>query len=68
MEADSETDSQTSDRAQGVLWKQGIEVSKLEGQDTTRRPTESNNLKPWGLRELGPPTREHKGHMPPTYL
>lgn len=39
-------------------------------KNTTRRCTESTNLRPWGLTELGPPTREHAGTGPksPTYL
>jgi hypothetical protein len=30
-----------------------------EIKDTTRRPTESTNLDPWGFTETGPPAKEH---------
>ena len=33
-------------------------------KDTTRRPTESTNLKSWSLTEPGPPTREHARARP----
>ena len=38
--------------------------------DTTRRPTESTKLGPWGLMETKPPTKEHVwlGPRPPTHL
>jgi hypothetical protein len=38
-------------------------------KDTTRKPTESTKLSPWGLTETEPPTREHTGAAPrlPTY-
>jgi hypothetical protein len=47
----------TSGRAWVVLWQsEGIKVSKWEGvKDSTRRPTVSNNLGPWGLTEPQPP-------------
>jgi hypothetical protein len=45
----------------GVLWKSGDRGEKAGGvKDTTRRPTESGNLRAWGggsLTEPGPPTR-----------
>lgn len=31
------------------------------GVKDTTRPTESNNLGPWGLTENEPPTKEHEG-------
>jgi hypothetical protein len=30
-------------------------------KNTTKRPAESINLDPWGLKQSGPPTREHAG-------
>jgi hypothetical protein len=44
----------------GALWKRG---RRIEGarvvKDTTRRPTESTHLCPWGLTEIESPTREY---------
>ena len=39
-------------------------------RDTSRRPTESTNLGPWGLTEPQPPSRELAGAGPrsPTHL
>ena len=40
----------------------GRVVGRIEGlggdKDSTRRPTESTNLDPWGLPETEPPTKE----------
>ena len=33
-------------------------------KDTTRRPTESTSLGPWGLTETEPPTKEHTWARP----
>lgn len=30
-----------------------------EGMNSTRRPTESMNMDPWGLLKTEPPTKEH---------
>ena len=60
METDAEIQSQTLGGAWGVLWKSGDRTEQARGvKDTTRRPTESTNLGPWGLTETEPSTKEH---------
>ena len=46
-----------------VEWARGI-------KDSTRRPPETTNLGPWGLTEIGPPTKEHAAlpSPPPLHL
>jgi hypothetical protein len=40
----------------------GHSIEKARGaKDTTKRPSESINLGPWGLTETEPPTKEHAG-------
>ena len=59
METVVETHSQTFGRAWGVLWKGGERNEGVRGvKDTTRKPTESTNLGPWGLRETETPIKE----------
>ena len=60
METDAETHSQRTSGHERVMWKpQGrIETASVV-KDTTRRPTESTNLSPWGLTETELPTKEH---------
>lgn len=65
MEIDAETtvkhQSESRETCESVVHR-----SKQEGEvkDTIRRPTESTNLGPQGLREPGAPTREHAGAGP----
>jgi hypothetical protein len=70
-EADGETHRQTSGRVWVTCERMGDRTEQAgEIKDTTRRPTESTNMGPWGLTEPGPPTREHAGAgpRPPTLL
>jgi hypothetical protein len=48
IETGIENDSQTLDRAQGILWKSGERVEELDVgvKDSIKSPTESNNLDP----------------------
>jgi hypothetical protein len=58
MEANAETHSQTSGRAQ--YGRAGNRCEQARGlTDTTRRPTESANLGPERLTETEPPAKEH---------
>ena len=67
METDAEIQSQTLGGAWGVLWKSGDRTEQARGvKDTTRRPTESTNLGPWGLTEPGPPTSRSWTYTPYT--
>jgi hypothetical protein len=71
METDAETQSHTSGRAHESWRRVGDRIGQAGGvKDTTRRPTESSNLGPWGLTVTGPPTKEHAGVGPrsPTHL
>jgi hypothetical protein len=60
---------------QAELWEScgrvGDMIEEAWGvRDTTRGPTESTNLGPWGLTEHEPPTKEYTGAGPrhPTHL
>jgi hypothetical protein len=46
-------------------WGMGIGLGKEGVKDTTRRPTESTNLGPWGFTTTEPPSN---GPRPPTHL
>lgn len=51
-EKQTDTHSQTSGGACGVVWRSGNRIEQAGGViDTTRRPTVSVNLGPWGLTE-----------------
>jgi hypothetical protein len=48
--------------------KWGDRIEQTRGvMNTTRRPTESTNMGPWGLTKIKPPTKEHAaaGPSPP---
>ena len=62
MDTDADIQSQTLGGSWGVLWKSEDRTEQARGvKDTTRRPTESTNLGPWGLTDTEPPTKEHAG-------
>jgi hypothetical protein len=58
MGADAETHRQAAEPRESC-GREGERSEQVGGvKDTTRRPTESTNLGPWGLTDPETPTRE----------
>jgi len=65
MDTDAETHSQTSGRAQRVLWKSRIGLSEPVGSRTPQEDLQSQlTWAHWGFTETEPPTKELAGAGP----